>query len=98
VFKTKGRHTKGAQMSEAAEYRSVVHNIALDVNSQLTVATQLKVDLADLGERLLALSTHNLDMAKAGAILTRSVEDDFRALTNKIILVHKILEDYVERL
>jgi hypothetical protein len=84
-------------MSEADELKANVAGIAQDTNMLLTRLTQIKVESERLGERIAQLQTHNLDMAKAGALLSVGMTEDYRALFNKFALTIQILETYANK-
>jgi len=81
-------------MTAADDAKAAITGFKLEVNTQISMLATVLAASRDTGEQILALRTHNLDLASAGGILTGTVREDIERLLKHYKLVHKILEDY----
>lgn len=81
-------------MPEADELKLVVGSMLTDLQNHMTAMARLIRDSEGMGDVILGLSTHNVDIASAGGMLMNQVPMELRQTMNRLRLVVRILEDY----
>lgn len=92
----KGRHRSGSNVPAryGDELRDVVNSIAFDANAELTKLSMMIEQARALGARILALQTHNNDVANAGGLLTNIIPRELEAIGRRYALAVDALEKY----
>lgn len=79
---------------EAEEFATVITGILFEMNTQISALSTVLAAANDSGVQLMALSTHNLDIAYAGAGLQNVVREKLMDLITQYRVWVKALEDY----
>lgn len=83
-------------MTLADELKVEVASIILDVNTEITRLMGVINRLETLGNRTFALKSHNMDVAKAGGILSNVGPEQLRQTVSQLQLTRISLEDYLK--
>lgn len=93
----RGKHRNGMTGpggTEAEVLRAKVSQLLFEVNTQLSSLATILQAMRDTGQQTSELVTHNLDVAQAAALLSRTIPDDLESAIPHIRLVIQIFERY----
>lgn len=91
-----GDHTTDAR-NQAEAMRAAISVISFQANQMLTQLSQMQERVQELGGQVLALGTHNLDVANAASLMTNQIPEELQQTSRRLVLVVNTLEEYADK-